>query len=159
MSPRAAALLEHFGFEDVRDYVPGKVDWFSRGLPLEGKEVDKMDAGILAMDPPLLNPEMSPEEAVRLIDQREGRCGAVVDRAGVVVGLLTRETADKASTETVESAMELGPKTYRADEDPAEALDYMERHDLEQVVVSGPDGKLIGLLYRDVVAREVRGES
>jgi hypothetical protein len=35
MSPRAASRLEGLGFERVYDYVPGKADWFARGLPTE----------------------------------------------------------------------------------------------------------------------------
>jgi len=36
MSPRAAWRLESIGFTKVRDYVAGKADWGSFGLPLEG---------------------------------------------------------------------------------------------------------------------------
>src|SRR5688572_23586838 len=37
MSPRAASRLETLGFEQVYDYVAGKADWGSGGLPLEGE--------------------------------------------------------------------------------------------------------------------------
>ncbi len=36
MSPRAAWRLEHFGFEEVYDYVLGKADWLAAGLPTDG---------------------------------------------------------------------------------------------------------------------------
>src|SRR6266550_4700590 len=36
MSPRAAWRLESIGFTQVYDYVAGKADWGSFGLPLEG---------------------------------------------------------------------------------------------------------------------------
>ncbi len=36
MSPRAACRLESIGFTQVHDYVAGKADWGSAGLPLEG---------------------------------------------------------------------------------------------------------------------------
>src|SRR2546430_15864618 len=36
MSPRAAWRLESIGFTRVYDYVAGKADWGSFGLPLEG---------------------------------------------------------------------------------------------------------------------------
>ena len=39
MSPRAAWRLESIGFEQVYDYVTGKADWGSFGLPLEGYEI------------------------------------------------------------------------------------------------------------------------
>src|SRR5438128_1173912 len=37
MSPRAAARLASLGFTKVYDYVAGKADWGSAGLPLEGE--------------------------------------------------------------------------------------------------------------------------
>ena len=36
MSARAACRLATLGFEHVCDYMPGKVDWLARGLPVEG---------------------------------------------------------------------------------------------------------------------------
>ena len=36
MSPRAAWRLESIGFTRAYDYVAGKADWGSFGLPLEG---------------------------------------------------------------------------------------------------------------------------
>jgi hypothetical protein len=36
MSPRAAWQLEEMGFSDVSDFVDGKLEWISHGLPLEG---------------------------------------------------------------------------------------------------------------------------
>jgi predicted transcriptional regulator len=159
MSPRAAALLETFGFEDVRDYVTGKQDWMSRGLTVEGEEADALTVGQLAVDPPVLSLDMAANDAVSLIDHQEGRAGAVIAGDGQVVGVLTREEADKAGDVTVEAAMELGPKTYRANGDPQEALDYMKRNDVNQVVVSDPTGKLIGLLYRDDAEEVIAGEA
>src|ERR687896_1369267 len=45
MSPRAASRLESIGFEDVYDYVAGKADWGSAGLPLEGENGSETRAG------------------------------------------------------------------------------------------------------------------
>src|SRR6266508_940464 len=45
MSPRAAARLESLGFEHVYDYVAGKADWGSAGLPLEGRNGSETRAG------------------------------------------------------------------------------------------------------------------
>jgi hypothetical protein len=38
MSPRAACRLDTLGFQQVYDYMPGKVDWMARGLALEGEK-------------------------------------------------------------------------------------------------------------------------
>ena len=49
MSPRAVCRLEALGFQQVYDYVPGKVDWLARGLPREGEKAttaeDAMEPG------------------------------------------------------------------------------------------------------------------
>jgi hypothetical protein len=45
MSPRAASRLESIGFEQVYDYVAGKADWGSFGLPLEGIEGSETRVG------------------------------------------------------------------------------------------------------------------
>jgi len=58
MSPRAASRLESLGFEQVYDYVAGKADWGSAGLPLEGAEGSETRAGAhVRLDAPNCRPE------------------------------------------------------------------------------------------------------
>ena len=45
MSPRAASRLESIGFTRVYDYVAGKADWGSFGLPLEGQRPSSTRVG------------------------------------------------------------------------------------------------------------------
>jgi hypothetical protein len=45
MSPRAAWRLESIGFQRVYDYVAGKADWGSFGLPVEGAEGSETRVG------------------------------------------------------------------------------------------------------------------
>ncbi len=45
MSPRAALRLEHLGFTDLYDYVPGKSDWTAAGLAREGHSSHVLNAG------------------------------------------------------------------------------------------------------------------
>lgn len=153
-------LLEAFGFEDVRDYITGKQDWISRGLTVEGDEAEKMTVGIMAVDPPLLGLDMAPSDAVTLIDHHEGSAGVVVANGGTVLGLLSRDAADKAEQgATIDAVMDPGPKTYRADAEPQDALDFMDKNDLDQVLVTDPLGKLIGALYRDTAREMLAGEN
>jgi hypothetical protein len=57
MSPRAASRLESIGFEQVYDYLAGKADWGSFGLPLEGIEGSETRAGAhVRTDAPPLRP-------------------------------------------------------------------------------------------------------
>jgi hypothetical protein len=48
MSPRAAARLATLGFTRIYDYVAGKADWGSAGLPLEGESGSAEPAGAQA---------------------------------------------------------------------------------------------------------------
>ncbi|HLT20636.1 MAG TPA: CBS domain-containing protein [Thermomicrobiales bacterium] len=152
-------LLEEFGFEDVRDYVTGKQDWISRGLTVEGEEADKLTVGVMAVDPPLLGLDMAPSNAVSLIDHHEGSAGVIVADGGTVVGLLSRDAADKAQPgAAIDEIMDPGPKTYRADAEPRAALEFMDKNGLDQVLVTDPLGKLIGALYRDTVQEMLSAE-
>src|SRR5713226_6269406 len=49
MSPRAAWRLESIGFIRVYDYVAGKADWGSFGLPLEGRRDSATRVGAHAL--------------------------------------------------------------------------------------------------------------
>lgn len=151
-------LLESFGFQDVRDYVVGKADWLARGLPVERAEEEPVTAGLVAEQPPIFEPEMSTSDATSMIDHQGGAAGVVVGEGGVVLGLLTREAAGKEPDATIEEVMELGPSTFRADADLDGPIGYMDRHDVDQVVVAEPDGRLIGLLTREA-AQEANSES
>jgi CBS domain-containing protein len=44
--------------------------------------------------------------------------------------------------------MEPGPSTVRADMDPAELRERLEKRDLHSAVVTTPDGVLIGVVLR-----------
>src|ERR671931_563137 len=83
MSPRAAWRLESLGFTRVYDYVAGKADWGSFGLPLEGT-LGPRAGDYVGIDVPTC------ELAERLQDVRR-RVGAdwdtciVVNAVGVVV--------------------------------------------------------------------------
>lgn len=149
MSPRAAVLLEAFGFEDVADYTTGKADWLARGLPIERSDDEPITVGDLAAQAPVLELTMATTDCASMIDHQEGNAGVVLGDGGVVLGLVTREAASGADEAVAEEVMELGPSTFRADSKLDEALDHMNRHDVGQVVVSAPDGSLIGLLTRD----------
>jgi hypothetical protein len=65
MSPRAACRLDTLGFEHVYDYMPGKVDWLARNLPVEGTAADAptiaATCGTTSSPPPPTSP--SPRSA------------------------------------------------------------------------------------------------
>jgi CBS domain-containing protein len=67
----------------------------------------------------------------------------VVNDEGIVLGLLRQSAFDESPT-PVEKAMECAPRTYRLDASPAKALDYMRKHNVDSVLVTTSDGRLVG---------------
>lgn len=150
MSPRAAARLESLGFTHVYDYVPGKADWYARGLPLEGQQAGAPRAGTLAQrDVPVCRLADSVDVAQgRTRDAGWDAC-VVVDESDVVLGVIEGSAWDTDSQASVEQVMEEGPATFR----PSASLDmvvtYMNRRHLDRVLVTTSDGRLVGWLTRD----------
>lgn len=155
MSPRAAWRLEGLGFEDVYDYAPGKADWAASGLPTEGTLAAVPSAGDAARrDVPTCTPEEKASEAWERT-KRVGwdRC-VVVNGERVVLGLLREK--DLASSDpgaSVEGVMRNGPATFRPSEPLGKMAKRMRERGVNAVVITTPDGRLVGLLYREDAER------
>ena len=154
MSPRAAVRLETLGFTQVFDYAAGKADWTSSGLPSEGALAEQPRAGDIAQrDIPTCG------LANRLGDARDRTQDAdqnvciVVDDRGVVLGRLRRDALGEDPEATVESAMEDGPTTIRADASLEEITERMRKRGVGSILVTDPEGRLIGILYRNEAER------
>jgi CBS domain-containing protein len=138
MSPRAAWRLERLGFE-VYDYAAGKVDWLAAGLAT-------------------IRAELAPRRALDDVDHDPRTCApdapvAELDAGSVIVlndhGIvLGRVRAGDRSDDvrTAEEAMEPGPTTVRAHEPLDELLDRMERRHVEEIIVTTPEGQLVGVV-------------
>ncbi len=149
MSPRAAERLETLGFTQVFDYAAGKADWTSSGLPTEGTAVGQPRAGDIALrDIPTCG------LANRLSDARDRSQDAdqnvciVVGDHGVVLGRLRGDALRGDSAATIESAMEDGPTTIRADASLHEITERMRKRRVLSILVTDPEGRLLGILYR-----------
>jgi len=149
MSPRAAARLAALGFTDVYDYVAGKADWGSAGLPLEGAEGSETRAGAFAR-PDV--PRFKPGEALQTVRRRVTGTGFdtcfVVDADGVVLGRLGRTALASDADVLVDEAMTEGPSTVRPSARLAEVVERMRRQNLSGLPVTTSDGRLVGLLTR-----------
>jgi len=149
MSPRAAARLAALGFTDVYDYVAGKADWGSAGLPLEGAEGSETRAATFAR-PDV--PRFEPGEALQTVRRRVTRTGFdtcfVVDDDGVVLGRLGRTALASDADVLVDEAMTEGPSTVRPSARLAEVVERMQRQNLSGLPVTTSDGRLVGLLTR-----------
>ena len=145
MSPRAASRLEALGFRPVYDYTTGKADWIAAGLPTTGRLVSKervlhqLDRGV---------PTCTMTETIAAVVGRLGpddTVCVVVNDAGVVQGRLRPAQLDGSDSRPVEAIMEPGPTTVRADADAAQSAERMQRRGVASLIVTDPDGVLLGL--------------
>jgi CBS domain-containing protein len=146
MSPRAAWRLEAAGFGPVYDYAAGKADWLAADLPFEGTA--KL-AGMFTRRGVATVGEGTPAgEALRLLEGQGFGPILVLNPAGVVMGAAHRDAlASVAGKAAAGTAMRFGVSTVRPSED-AEALAHRMGHtEVTQVVVTRPDGTLVGLFF------------
>jgi CBS domain-containing protein len=136
-------------FPHVNDYVAGKKDWGSYGLPREGTKVPELVAGDVAhKDVPTC------ALADRLADVRERVREAgwdaciVVNQHRVVLGRLGRKALAADTDETVEEGMTPGPSTVRPSIGTDALLERMRARNLTSILVTTPDGRLVGLVRR-----------
>ncbi|MBW3665756.1 MAG: CBS domain-containing protein [Actinobacteria bacterium] len=147
MSPRAAWRLEMLGYPTF-DYVAGKQDWLAFGLPYDGYAT-------------LAGDHVTEDVATCSVDDRLGdvrgvlgstRFGmlAVLNADGIVLGRLNRTALDADEDSPVSELMHEGPTTVRPSEELEGLTERMGRADVDAILVTHSDGKLVGLLERDV---------
>jgi rhodanese-related sulfurtransferase len=145
MSPRAAWRLERLGFGPVYDYAAGKVDWLAAGLPTvradtsERRALDDADR-----DPPTRRPDDPVGDIAGLTEQSV----VVVNERGIVLGRVNPDRLEAADSTPLEEVMEPGPATVRAHEPLAALLERMARRSVSEVLVTTPQGELLGVFHR-----------
>ncbi len=154
MSPRAAWRLESIGFERVYDYVAGKADWGSFGLPLEGKEGSETRVGAhVRTEVPNCRLSDRLREVCRRLDESGADTCFVLNDEGVVLGRIGRRAIRGREDVTAEEAMTPGPSTIRPSARLGEIVERMRRQNLSSLPVTTSDGRLVGLLtLRDAQA-------
>lgn len=156
MSPRAAWRLESLGFEEVYDYVDGKLDWMAAGLPTEGTNAVHPRAGDLARkDVPTCGLKERLGDVRERVRAQGWDAVVVVNDEHVVLGLLRAKELEKDPDLVIEKAMRPGPSTFRPFVSRKEMADFMVGHQLVSSPITTSDGRLVGLLLQeDVVERE-----
>jgi CBS domain-containing protein len=146
MSPRAAWRLEAAGFAPVYDYAAGKTDWLAADLPFEGTA---QLAGMFTRRGVATVAEGTPAaEALRLLDAQGFGPVLVLNQAGVVMGAAYRDSLAPAAGEAEAGrVMKFGVSTVRPSEDAAALAHRMGHAEVTRVVVTRPDGTLIGLFF------------
>ncbi len=148
MSPRAACRLERLGFDPVYDYTAGKADWRAAGLPTEGAPQPARVLDVADRAPVTC----TPTEPVAMVVERLTRAGRadcpVVDPSGVVCGRLRLDRLDPGESRPVDVLMEPGPTTVRADAALDETLARMAKRHVTSLLITTPEGVLLGELLR-----------
>ena len=161
MSPRAAWRLETLGFTNVYDYVAGKADWFAAGLPRAGELASIPRAGDVAR---------GDDATCQLTDQisnviktvrAAGKDTCIVTTDGnVVLGRVRLGSLAGDREATVEEVMDSGPTTTRTDTLLESMLERLSARNVDSILVTTSDGRLVGTLYRsDAEARLSEGRA
>ena len=145
MSPRAAWRLEAAGFGPVYDYGEGKADWLAADLPFEGTA--RLAGMFTRRDVATVGEQTPAAEALRLLDAQGFGPVVAVNPAGVVMGTAYREGLESAGEADVGTVMRFGVSTVRPSEDAAALAQRMSQKEVTRVVVTRPDGTLIGLFF------------
>ncbi|MGQ0848933.1 MAG: CBS domain-containing protein [Actinomycetota bacterium] len=157
MSPRAACRLEALGYQRIYDYVNGIADWKAAGLPTEGT-ADPMQRVIDATRTDV--PTCRPDETIGEIRSRVADAGwdlcVVTDCDGRAIGRIRGAAFD--ADRLVVDAMETGPSTVRPDRLLQPLVQRMHDRDAEHVIVTTPQGDLLGVLIRDEAERLLAGD-
>jgi CBS domain-containing protein len=150
VSPRAASRLESIGFTRVHDYVGGKADWGSFGLPLEGRRPSSSRVGAhVRTDAPVCRPDARMSDVrARVRAARWDTC-VVADEHGVVLGRLLRAALAADDDVSAEEAMTPGPSTVRPSYELEAALERLRTLELTSLLVTRSDGVLVGVLRRE----------
>ena len=150
MSPRAASRLEALGFAQVYDYVAGKADWGSFGLPIEGEHHSGTRVVAYARtDVPACPPHDRMTEVRERVRTGGWDTCFVTDEHGVVLGRLGRSALGSDDDVSVEEAMTPGPSTVRPSLELDKAVERMRNQHLASLPVTRSDGVLVGVLRRE----------
>lgn len=131
------------------DYVGGKADWGSFGLPLEGEA----DSGtrvwaVARRDAPTCRPDELVSDVAGRVDGDWGVC-VVTNTSGIVQGLLGREALRSRARVRAEETMTLGPSTLRPSARRDAVLQRMRERELTRIVVTYPGGAFAGVVRRE----------
>jgi CBS domain-containing protein len=135
----------------VYDYGPGKVDWMAAGLPtvrVDASQPRALDAA------DRMPPTCRPDQLLReLAGGTPTTTMVVVNEQRIVLGRLRAGTGTGTGATTdgrtrVEDVMEPGPATVRAHEPLPPLLERMARRQVDEMIVTTPEGELLGVVRR-----------
>jgi hypothetical protein len=150
LSPRAAWRLATFGFTSVHDYAVGKVDWLAHGLPAEGTDAGLPTAGTLARhDVATCSIDDETADVLDRIAASPYRYAIVLGPGDVVLGRVRKSRLERGGG--VEPNIDPGPRTVRPHLTPAQLAGRFERVGVRTLIVTTPEGVMLGVVGREDV--------
>jgi len=157
MSPRAAWRLEGIGLERVYDFVGGKLEWRVEGLPTEGTGPFYLVVGKNVRPPTATCRPDTPAGQIRSeLEPGPDSICAVTNDEGIVVGRVRWKDLPADDDARAEEFMQLGPATVRPREELRGLVGRMRDAGVKTILVTTPQGRLIGTLYRDDAEQLIR---
>jgi CBS domain-containing protein len=148
LSRRAAWRLESLDFCRIFAYAPGKADWLAYGLPAERAEEIRLVGDFIEPEVPRCRLDDPVGEAKLSAYELGMDICAVVNAEGVVLGACSREALHGPVHVKIEEVMEPGPPTIRPSMAVEKALESLDRRKARSILVTNPDGKLMGCFSR-----------
>lgn len=160
MSPRAAWRLEGFGFERVYDFVGGKLEWRVRRLSTEGTGPFHLVAGqVVRPATATCNPNTSTGQVRSELTPGADSICAVINDEGIVLGRVRWKDLPEEEGALIHEFMQLGPATVRPREELRGLVERMRTAGVKTVLVTTPQGRLVGIVHRDDAERAIRERS
>jgi len=146
LSARAAWRLESMGFQEVYRYTPGKADWLAAGFETEGTQAKKTRVKqMISKDVPTCGLRERMENVKIRRRPNQDLC-VVISERNIVLGVIQGESWNADPQAKVLDVMQPGPKTFRPDHDPEEAMKALRNAELETGIVTTSDGELLGII-------------
>jgi CBS domain-containing protein len=157
LSARAAWRLEALGFASVLRYVGGRREWFAFGHAMEGARAAQPRGGDVARrDVPTCRlSDRLGEVRTRVRASGWDTC-IVVSEGGVVLGRLGPAAWRAPGPTVVEQVMDT-PTTYRPDNRLDALVGVMRAKRAKSLLITDPDGVLVGQLRREDAERQATG--
>ena len=130
------------------EYTAGKIDWVAAGWPTEGPGPAEPRV-MTAVDPNVATCGLDePVGAVRRRLGPESTTCVVINDHRIVAGRVEHlDTVDSEDTRPASQVMRPGPTTVRPSDNLREVRERMRTRHVAQLLVTTPDGELLGLLH------------
>jgi CBS domain-containing protein len=137
------------------------VDWLAHNLPVEGERAEPPTAGRLARDDVVrVAPDDRVDEVVSAIEASPYSFALVSSADGMLLGRVRASALeDAAGGRAVGEIMELDPSTARPHRGAGELAEQLAEQDLRWAIVTTPEGRLIGVAWREDLERAAAADA